>query len=233
MANTETEERQYPAGDDTADPPYLHADYRSTVTKSPSRPLIPLDHTVSELTGPVFDADTVSVGENDLLSDGEGLPLGERIVVTGRVLDEDGKPYAGALVEMWQANASGRYRHNADGRDAPLDPNFVGAGRYVTGADGAYSFETIRPGAYPVPDSGWWRPAHLHFSVTGPSLMARLVTQMYFPGDPLLELDAIYMSIEDRAARERLIARFDSDLGVRGVSLGYEFDIVLRGRANG
>lgn len=229
MANTEAGERHYPTSDDTADPPYLHADYASTVKKSPSRAAIPLEHTVTELSGPVFEAsDKV---ENDLTQQGEGLPLGERIDVKGRVLDEDGTPYAGALVEMWQANASGRYRHLTDSRDAPLDPNFVGAGRYITDADGCYDFKTIRPGAYPVPNGNWWRPAHLHFSVTGPSVVARLITQMYFPGDPLLAFDAIYNSIADEEARERLIARFAPELGERGKSLGYQFDIVLRGRA--
>ncbi len=229
MANHDTGERYFPADDETADPPYLHADYGSTVKKSPARPPIPLEHTITELTGPVFEAG--QAGENDLTQQGGSLPIGERIDVRGRVLDEDGNPYAGALVEMWQANAAGKYRHLNDGRDAPLDPNFIGAGRCVTDADGAYSFKTIRPGAYPVPDSEWWRPAHLHFSVTGPSVVARLITQMYFPGDPLLGADAIYKSIADQEARERLIARFAPELGERGRSLGYEFDIVLRGRA--
>ena len=230
MANMDdTVERHYPAGDDSADPPYLHPNYGSTVKRAPSRAPVELEHTVTELSGPVFEPG--EAGENDLTTQGDGPPIGERIDVHGRVLDEDGRPFVGALVEMWQANAAGRYRHLDDSRNAPLDPNFVGAGRCVTDAEGRYVFKTIRPGAYPPPVEGWWRPAHLHFSVNGPSIVARLITQMYFPGDPLLPLDAIYMSIEDPAARERLVAQYDPDLGEPGVSLGYRFDIVLRGRA--
>lgn len=232
MANTiDATGRHYPAGDDSADPPYLHPDYGSTVKRSPSRAPIALEHTVTELSGPVFEAGDSP--ENDLTTQGEGQPIGERIDVHGQILDEDGQPFAGALVEMWQANAAGRYRHLTDNRDAPLDPNFFGAGRCVTDAEGRYSFKTIRPGAYPPPVAGWWRPAHLHFSVTGPSIVARLITQMYFPGDPLLPLDAIYMSIEDEPARERIVASYEPELGEPGVSLGYKFDIVLRGRVAG
>ena len=230
MANTtDATERHYPAAADSADPPYLHPEYGSTVKRSPSRAPIELEHTVTELTGPVFEVG--EAGENDLTQQGEGPPMGERIDVHGRILDEDGKPYAGALVEMWQANTSGRYRHLTDIRDVPLDPNFFGAGRCVTDEEGRYSFKTIRPGAYPPPVPGWWRPAHLHFSVTGPSVVARLITQMYFPGDPLLPLDAIYMSIADEDARERIVADYVPELGEPGVALGYRFDIVLRGRA--
>lgn len=229
MANSETGDRTYPLSDDGADPPYLHPDYGSTVKRAPSRPPIEIEHTLTELSGLVFQPGDGS--ETDLTAQAEGKPIGECIDVHGRVLDEDGQPYFGALVELWQANAAGRYRHIDDGRDVPLDPNFVGMGRCVTDAEGHYSFRTIRPGAYPPPVEGWWRPAHLHFSVTGPSLAARLITQMYFPGDPMLPFDSIYMSVADEDARERLVAQYDPDLGVWGVSLGYRFDMVLRGRA--
>lgn len=228
MAESRTDERSYPPGDDGADPPYLHPDYGSTVKRSPSRPLIEIEHTVTELSGLTFEPH--DAGETDLTKQAGAKPIGECIDVQGRVLDEDGRPYAGALVELWQANAAGRYRHPDDNRDVPLDPNFVGMGRCVTDTEGRYFFRTIRPGAYPPPVEGWWRPAHLHFSVTGPSLAARLVTQMYFPGDPMLPYDSIYMSVADEAARERLVAQYDPDLGVWGESLGYRFDLVLRGR---
>ena len=159
-------------------------------------------------------------------------PLGERIIVQGRVLDEDGKPVSGALVEIWQCNAAGRYHHPVDQHDAPLDPNFTGAGRMVTGADGAYRFLTIKPGAYPwrnTPNA--WRPAHIHFGVFGGGFVTRLVTQMYFPGDPLLGHDPIYQSTADAAARERLVCAYDPNLSEAEWALGYRFDLVLRGRA--
>ena len=229
MANTtDATGRHYPDSGQDTNPPYLHPDYKSTIKKSPARPLIALEHTITELSGPTFEAGAAY--ENDLTAEGDSMPLGERIDIHGRVLDEESNPYIGALVEMWQANASGKYRHINDGRDAPLDKNFNGAGRCVTDDEGWYSFKSIRPGPYPVP-GGWWRPAHLHLSVTGPSIVTRLITQMYFPGDPLLEDDPIYNSVADKEAREALIGKFDLSLGEPSVSLGYRFDMLLRGYA--
>ena len=229
MANTtDATGRHYPDSGQDTNPPYLHPDYKSTIKKSPARPLIALEHTITELSGPTFEAGAAY--ENDLTAEGDSMPLGERIDIHGRVLDEESNPYIGALVEMWQANASGKYRHINDGRDAPLDKNFNGAGRCVTDDEGWDSFKSIRPGPYPVP-GGWWRPAHLHFSVTGPSIVTRLITQMYFPGDPLLEDDPIYNSVADKEAREALIGKFDLSLGQPSVSLGYRCDMVLRGYA--
>jgi protocatechuate 3,4-dioxygenase beta subunit len=212
-------------------PPHLFEGYRSTVLRAPSQPLVPLTGTLSEHHGPVFPP--APEGEADLTRNGRvnGEPLGERIIVTGRVLDEDARPVANTLVELWQANASGRYIHQADRHDAPLDPNFLGAGRCVTDAEGRYRFLTIKPGAYPWRNHpNAWRPQHIHFSLFGPAFATRLVTQMYFPGDPLHTLDPMFNSIPDPAGRERLIAAFNLDLTEPEVALGYEFDIVLRGR---
>lgn len=212
-------------------PPYLYPDYRSTVLRSPTKPLIPLAQTLSERTGPVYGQDSVGPLDADLTRNGRvnGEPLGERIIITGRVLDEDGRPLANTLVEVWQANAAGRYIHRVDQHDAPLDPNFFGGGRCVTDAEGRYRFRTIKPGAYPWANHpNAWRPNHIHFSLFGPSLLTRLVTQMYFPGDPLLALDPIFQGAPV-GARERLVSRFSIDVTEPGLALGYEFDIVLRG----
>ncbi|MGK9167258.1 protocatechuate 3,4-dioxygenase subunit beta [Inquilinus limosus] len=212
-------------------PPHLYEGYRSTVLRAPSQPLVPLSGVLSEHQGPAFAP--VPAGEADLTRNGRvnGEPLGERIIVTGRVLDEDARPVANTLVELWQANAAGRYIHKADQHDAPLDPNFLGAGRCVTDAEGRYRFLTIKPGAYPWRNHpNAWRPQHIHFSLFGPAFATRLVTQMYFPGDPLHTLDPMFNSIPDPAARERLIARFSLDITEPEHALGYEFDIVLRGR---
>jgi protocatechuate 3,4-dioxygenase beta subunit len=201
------------------------------VKRAPARPLLLLPHTLTELTGPLFGADLVRPEDADLVRQHAGEPLGERIIVSGRVLDEDGHPVPHALVEMWQANAAGRYRHAADQHDAPLDPNFTGCGRALTGADGRYRFVTIKPGAYPWRNHpNAWRPAHLHFSLFGRSFCSRLVTQMYFPGDPLLPFDPMLLSIPDERARQRLVAAFDWDSTVPEFALGYRFDIILRGR---
>jgi protocatechuate 3,4-dioxygenase beta subunit len=187
--------------------------------------------TLSELTGPVFGHDSVRAGDEDLTSHGRAAPIGERIIVEGRVIDEDGRPVRDSLVEVWQANAAGRYAHRADRHDAPLDPNFAGSGRALTDADGRYRFQSIKPGAYPwLNHSNAWRPAHIHFSLWGPSFITRLVTQMYFPGDPLLALDPIYNSVPDPRGRDRLLAKFDLSLTQPEYALGYHFDIVLRGR---
>jgi protocatechuate 3,4-dioxygenase beta subunit len=211
------------------DPPLDWPDYRSTQTRAPSRPLVVLPHMLSELSGPVYASGDVDAADADLTRQSEGEPLGERIVVTGRMLDDDGRPVRDALVEVWQANAAGRYRHDGDRHPAPLDPNFHGAGRCVTDADGAYRFVTVKPGAYPWGNhENAWRPAHIHFSVFGRMFAQRLVTQMYFPGDPLFEYDPIFQSVRNPQARERLIAQFDLSLTQPEWALGYRWDIVLR-----
>ena len=211
-------------------PPLRSPAYRSTELRAPRLPLIRWAQTVSETTGPSFASLRLAPHDSDLTRQRPGAPLGERIVVTGQVRDEDGRPLAGELVELWQANAAGRYAHPSDQHDAPLDPNFAGAGRALTDADGRYRFVTIKPGAYPWQNhANAWRPAHLHFSVYGPAFATRLVTQMYFPGDPLLTLDPIYRSVPERA-RERLIAAFDLAETRPEWALGYRFDVVLRGR---
>ena len=212
-------------------PEYLCVDYNSTHKRSPSQPLILVPHTLSELTGPAFGHDDVSPEDANLLNRHVGEPLGERIIVTGRVQDEDGKPVPHTLIEIWQANAAGRYLHHNDNHDAPLDPNFTGCGRTLTDANGFYRFATIKPGAYPWRNHhNAWRPAHIHFSLFGPAFATRLVTQMYFPGDPLLEFDPIYQCIPDERARRLLVSRFDWETTVPEIALGYRFDITLRGR---
>jgi len=212
-------------------PPYLYPGYRSTIKRAPSQPLLRLPQTQSEITGPVFGLGDIGPTDHDLTAQHAGAPLGERIVVSGRVLDENSKPVAHALVEMWQANASGRYAHAVDDHDAPLDPNFTGCGRVLTDADGNYRFLTIKPGAYPWRNHyNAWRPAHLHFSLFGLGLLQRLVTQMYFPGDPLLPYDPMYNSAPDDKARQRLISSFDWERTIPDIALAYRFDIVLRGR---
>jgi len=210
-------------------PPYLYPDYRSTVKRAPRRRLIPLEETLSEVTGP--GAGWAGADVADLTRAGKGEPLGERIIVAGRVLDEDGRAVPGTVLELWQANSAGRYLHPGDQHNAPLDPNFLGKGHVVTDAAGNYRFLTVKPGAYPwrnAPNA--WRPQHLHFSVFGPAAATRLVTQMYFPGDPLLPLDPIYNSTADAEARLRLVSAYDPALSEAEFALGYRFDIVLRGR---
>ncbi len=221
----------YPVESLKADPPYLAPDYVSTRKRAPSRPLVLLPHTLSELTGPVYGHESVVEDDDDLTRQHAGEPLGERIIVSGRVTDESGRPVPNALIEIWQANAAGRYVHVKDVHDAPLDPNFTGAGRVVTDGDGRYSFTTIKPGAYPWRNHhNAWRPAHIHLSLFGPSFLTRVVTQLYFPGDPLLALDPIFLSIPDERARARLISQFDIETTRPEWALGYRFDIVLRGR---
>jgi protocatechuate 3,4-dioxygenase, beta subunit len=215
-----------------ADPPYLYPDYRSTVLRAPSRPLVPAPARLADVAAPVFGEETVGPGDNDLTRQHGGEPLGERILVTGRVLESDGRPVRGALVEIWQANAAGRYVHTVDQHPAPLDPNFTGAGRCLTDGEGRYEFVTVKPGAYPWKNHpNAWRPGHIHFSLFGRAFTDRLVTQMYFPGDPLFAYDPIFQSVRDAQARERLIARFDLDTTQENWALGYVFDIVLRGPA--
>lgn len=213
-------------------PPYVYPDYKSTVLRGPTKPLIPLKQTLSEMTGPVYGHECVGPLDHDMTKNARvnGEPLGERIVVAGRVLDEDGKPLPNTLLEVWQANAAGRYIHKNDQHDAPLDPNFRGSGRCVTDGDGRYKFYSIKPGAYPWGNHpNGWRPNHIHFSLFGPSFVTRLITQMYFPGDPLLDLDPIYKSSPE-GRRELMVSNFDLDVTEPEFALGYIFDIVLRGR---
>jgi protocatechuate 3,4-dioxygenase beta subunit len=218
--------------DRSAQPAYIHPPYRSTVLRGPTKPLIPIRRTLSELTGPVYGHDSLGALDADLTRNARktGEPLGERIIVTGRVLDEAGRPVPNTLIEVWQANAAGRYIHVVDQHDAPLDHNFLGGGRCVTDAEGRYRFMTVKPGAYPWGNHhNAWRPNHIHFSLFGPTFLSRLVTQMYFPGDPLLALDPIFQSTPE-GVRERLISSFSIDVTEPGFALGYLFDIVLRGR---
>jgi protocatechuate 3,4-dioxygenase beta subunit len=191
-----------------------------------------LPHTLTELTGPALGEGRVTAADADLTVDGTGEAQGQRIVVSGRVLDGDGRPIPHTLVEVWQANAAGRYRHKWDRHDAPLDPHFAGAGRALTDEQGRYRFVTVRPGAYPWGNhANAWRPAHIHFSLFGRAFTQRLITQMYFPDDPLFGYDPIFNSVPDPAARQRLVAHFDLASTVEGWALGYVFDLVLRGRA--
>ena len=212
-------------------PIYAHAPYRSTEKRAPTQAPVRLPHTLTEITGPLFPGDSAGPLSADLTRQHRGEPLGERIILSGRVLDQDDRPVPHSLVEIWQCNASGRYHHEVDQHDAPLDPNFTGVGRTMTDANGAYRFITIKPAAYPWRNHpNAWRPAHIHFSLFGPSFLNRLVTQMYFPGDPLLPFDPIYNCVDDAAARERMVSAFDFAATEPEFALGYRFDIVLRGR---
>ena len=215
-------------------PPAFAPGYKSSVLRSPRKALLSLDGTLSEITGPVFGHDILGELDDDLIHNfarpGESA-VGPRIIVHGRVLDERGKGVSGALLEFWQANAGGRYRHKREGYVAALDPNFGGCGRTVTGADGSYSFRTIRPGPYPWPNGpNDWRPAHIHFSIFGHGFAQRLITQMYFEGDPLIWKCPIVRTIPDKAAIERLIAGLDMEATIPMDACAYKFDIVLRGR---
>ena len=213
-----------------AHPNSLSPDYTSTRKRAPTQPTITIPHTMTELTGPVFGHDRLQAQDSDLTRQHSGEPLGERIIVAGRVLDEDGRPVPNTLLEIWQANAAGRYIHTRDQHPAPLDPNFTGAGRVVTDSEGRYRFTTVKPGAYPWRNHpNAWRPAHIHFSLFGPSFMTRLVTQMYFPNDPLFAFDPIYNTVPD-FARDRMVSRFDMNTTEAEWALGYVWDIVLRGR---
>jgi protocatechuate 3,4-dioxygenase beta subunit len=212
-------------------PDYLYPPYASTVKRSPSQPLVMLPPSLSDTTGPLFGFDKIKANDFDLTKQHGSDPIGERIVVSGRVLDANAKPVANTLVEIWQANAAGRYPHKRDNHNAPADPNFTGCGRTMTDALGRYRFVTIRPGEYPWRNHyNAWRPAHIHFSLFGPAFVTRLVTQMYFPGDPLLEYDPMYTSIPDERARRRLVSVFDWESTIPEQALGYKFDVILRGR---
>ena len=221
-----TDRRSLEAG---TQPPLLYPPYRSTVKRAPAQPLIRIPERYSALAVPLYGYLPIGETDNDLTRQHAAEPLGERIIVSGRVLDEDGRAVPHTLVEVWQANAAGRYPHPRDQHNAPLDPNFPGAGRTLTDAEGRYRFVTIRPGEYPWRNHyNAWRPAHIHFSLFGPALATRLVTQMYFPGDPLFAFDPIFQSVRDEEARARLVAQFDLELTQPEWALGYRFDIVLR-----
>jgi protocatechuate 3,4-dioxygenase beta subunit len=221
----------YRRHDENGQPTSLYPAYAATVRRAPHKPLIVLPHTLSEITGPVYGHDDIAEADGDLTRQHAGEPLGERIIVRGRVLDDRGRPVPHSLLEIWQANAAGRYRHKRDDHRAPLDPNFSGSGRTLTDANGCYQFVTIKPGAYPWDNhDNAWRPAHIHFSLFGRAFATRLITQMYFPGDPLLFDDPIVQSIPDEQARQRLISRFDLEITQPEWALGFRFDIVLRGR---
>jgi protocatechuate 3,4-dioxygenase, beta subunit len=214
---------------DGAHPPMDFEAYKSTALRHPKQPLVYLPQTITEVTGPQLRG-LAGEHDNDLTAQHGGGPIGERITVSGRVFDTEGKPLRGTLVEIWQANAAGRYRHRWDQWPAPLDPNFSGAGRAVTDSEGRYAFTTIKPGPYPWGNHyNAWRPAHIHFSLLGRAFVQRLVTQMYFPGDPLFPFDPIFNSVRDPEARERMISRFSIHDTVPNWALAYEFDIYLRG----
>ncbi|MQA15388.1 MAG: protocatechuate 3,4-dioxygenase subunit beta [Pseudonocardiaceae bacterium] len=215
--------------DESAQPPLAWPAYRSTRLRAPSRPLTVMPHSRTELTGPVLGDGRVGELDHDLTRQHAGEPLGERIVVHGRLLDGDGRPVPHSLVEVWQANSAGRYPHDGDQHPAPHDPNFTGVGRCLTDADGHYRFVTVKPGAYPWRNhDNAWRPAHIHFSLFGRAFTQRLITQMYFPGDPLFYQDPIYNSVPE-GARERMVSAFDLSETVPEWALAYRFDLVLGG----
>lgn len=215
-------------------PPAFTPTYKTSILRSPQKALLSLDNTISEITGPVFGHNMLGELDNDLIHNfakpGESA-IGERIIVYGRVLDERGKGVPGALLEFWQANAGGRYRHKKEGYIAALDPNFGGCGRAITDEDGSYALRTIKPGPYPWPNGvNDWRPAHIHFSVFGHGFAQRLITQMYFEGDPMIWQCPIVRTIPDRAAIEMLVAALDMQATIPMDARAYKFDIVLRGR---
>lgn len=219
--------------DRTWHPPALTPDYKTSVARAPRLPLLSLQTSASELTGPTFGHNGIAPLDNDLIRNYAhgGDPIGERILVHGRVLDENARPVPNTLVEIWQANAGGRYRHKKDSYLAPIDPNFGGCGRTLTDANGYYEFMTIRPGAYPWPNrANDWRPMHIHFSVFGSGFGQRLITQMYFQGDPLIDLCPIAATVKDRSQLDRLVAPLDMTNSKPMDYLAYKFDIVLRGR---
>ncbi|MCH2387201.1 MAG: protocatechuate 3,4-dioxygenase subunit beta [Opitutales bacterium] len=217
--------------DSDSHPPLIHPPYKSSITRSPTEEPIIVPQTITELTGPKFNPSMLPEDSYDLTNNSRnsGEPIGERLIVAGRVLDENGVPISGVMVEIWQANSAGKYTDREDQHHAAVDPNFLGAGRTITDEDGWYRFITIRPGAYPWGNhANAWRPHHIHFSILGKNIMTRLVTQMYFEGDPLLPFDPIYNAAPDDA-RTRLIAAFSLDLTEQGFALGYRWDIVIRG----
>ena len=213
-----------------ADPAYLSPDYVGTRLRAPRKPLLLLPDRLSDLTGPAFGTDDVRESDSDLTTQHDGKPIGERIIVSGRVVGSDGRPARSALIEIWQANSAGRYAHKVDQHPAPLDPNFTGGGRVLTDDDGRYRFVTIKPGSYPWRNhDNAWRPAHIHLSLFGQAFSERLVTQMYFPGDPLFAYDPIYQSVRDPEAQKRMVSSFDLSSTMPEWALAYRFDIVLGG----
>lgn len=222
---------QYRADEPDGQPALDHPAYKSTALRHPTQPLVVLPHRLTEITGPLLGEGRVADSDGDLTGQHAGEPVGQRIVVHGRVLDGDGRPVPATLIEIWQANAAGRYRHAVDETPAPIDPNFTGAGRVLTDAQGNYQFVTVKPGAYPWRNHhNAWRPAHIHLSLFGRAFTQRLVTQMYFPDDPLFGQDPIFNSVPEPAARQRMISRYDHDRTVPSWALAFNFDIVLRGR---
>jgi len=215
-------------------PPFIAPSYKSSVQRGPTKPLIPIPQRLFERTGPVYGQTSINPLDHDLTKNAvrDGEPIGERIVISGCVMDENERPLPNMLIEIWQCNAAGRYVHVADQHDAPLDPNFLGAGRCISDENGLYRFYTLKPAAYPWGNhENAWRPAHIHFSLLGNSLASRLVTQMYFPGDPLLPLDPIFMTVP-QASRNRLVADLSLKVTESEFALGYVFNIVLGGERN-
>lgn len=216
--------------EDSDQPSLDFPDYRSTTLRHPTQPLILMPQRLTEVTSPLFGEDRVKDGENDLTRQHAGEAVGQRIIVTGRVLDTNRKPVPNTLVEIWQANAGGRYRHTGDNWPAPLDPNFDGVGRTVTDDEGRYTFTTVKPGAYPWKNhDNAWRPSHIHFSLFGRAFTQRLVTQMYFPDDPLFFQDPIFNAVRDEKVRNRMISTYDHSITQPEWAMGFTFDIVLRG----
>jgi protocatechuate 3,4-dioxygenase beta subunit len=212
------------------DPPYDYPGYLSTRARFPREPLVELPKGALDTPGPLVPRGFVKNGDNDLTTRGKSAPLGEKMILVGRLLDEDGRPVRRSLVEIWQANASGRYHHPGDQHEAPLDPNFEGIGRTFTDDEGSFRFITIKPGSYPWRNHAFaWRPQHIHFSLLGNAPVQRLITQMYFPGDPMLDIDPIYNSVPDREARKRMICTLDLHAGIEQVAIAYRWDIVLAG----
>jgi protocatechuate 3,4-dioxygenase beta subunit len=227
---TELKLPRYGQDSEGTHPPLGFTGYRSTALRHPQQPLVLLPQMLTEVTGPLLGPGRLGEHDNDLTRGHAEEPQGQRIIVTGRLLDGDGRPVRDSLVEIWQANAGGRYRHTGDRWPSPLDPNFDGVGRALTDSDGRYTFTTIKPGAYPWKNhDNAWRPAHIHFSVFGSAFTQRLVTQMYFPDDPLFSQDPIFNSIPDEKARQRMVSRYDHEITQQEWALGYQFDIVLRG----
>ncbi|WP_326947082.1 MULTISPECIES: protocatechuate 3,4-dioxygenase subunit beta [unclassified Amycolatopsis] len=230
-APTELKLPHYGPDPEGTHPPLGFTGYRSTALRYPRQPLVLLPQMLTEVTGPLLGPGRLGEHDNDLTRRHAEEPQGQRIIVTGRLLDGDGRPVRDSLIEIWQANAGGRYRHTGDRWPSPLDPNFDGVGRALTDSDGRYTFTTIKPGAYPWKNhDNAWRPAHIHFSVFGSAFTQRLVTQMYFPDDPLFSQDPIFNSIPDEKARQRMVSRYDHEITQSEWALGYQFDIVLRGR---
>ncbi len=224
---------EYNPRDWRSHPPYVFKDYASSVKRGPLKRLVRIAPTLSEITGPLFGDIKLERGEDDLTrnADTGKEALGERIIVVGRVMDEDERPIPNTLIEIWQANAAGRYHHAVDQHNAPLDPNFTGAGRCVTNDRGEYRYLTIKPGPYPwLNHPNAWRPSHIHLSLFGPAFVTRLVTQFFFPGDPLLPMDPIFNSVPTKAGRARLMSFYAHEISEPEYALGYRFDIVLRGR---